>query len=79
MALSAGNSDCTTGLSLRIFQLFMGDDRNAFTSEEHPTPAPASIGFAKALAWAVAQAVVAEVVANSEVHTNGTGTGSKVR
>jgi hypothetical protein len=79
MALAAGNEECTTGLSLRIFQFFMDDPRNAFTTEEHPEPAPASIGFAKALSYAVARAVVAEMVANSDVHNGGVSSGAKVR
>lgn len=60
MGMSAGDSGCTTGLSGRIYTNLTGDSRNGFSS-------PMSSGQSdavKALCYAVAQAVVAEVNAN---------------
>jgi hypothetical protein len=63
MAMNAGNSDCTTGLSKRIYDFWIADIRNQFGV----TPAAAAHDFAKSLAYATARAVVDEIVANAEV------------
>lgn len=60
MGMSAGDSDCTTGLSGRIYTYLTGDSRNGFSS---PMTAAQS-GAVKALCYAVARGVVAEVNAN---------------
>jgi hypothetical protein len=64
MALNKGDSDCTTGLSKRIYNHWLADARNGFSS---PLSA-AQQDTLKSLCWAVAQAVVEEIQANADVH-----------
>ena len=77
MSLAAGSSDCTTGLSKRIYDYWLADARSGFTA---PLGAAAQDSL-QALAYGVARAVVDELVANSDVYTIATGvsTGTKVR
>lgn len=63
MALAAGNSGCTSGLSQRIYDYLVADSRNGFSS---PMSAAQSDAV-KALCYAVARAVVDEIVANAAV------------
>jgi hypothetical protein len=63
MALAKGDSGCTAGLSKRIYDNLVADRaRMAFTG----SATTAETNFLKAVAWAVAQAMVDEVVANGE-------------
>lgn len=63
MSMVAGNSDCTTGLSKRIYDFYIADSRNAFGV----TPSAIAEDCARAMAYAVARAVVAEIAANAAV------------
>lgn len=69
MALNAGNSTCTTGLSKRIFDFWTADSRAGFVSPL----SGAALDCVHAMCYAVARAVVAEVQANAAV----TGTTSE--
>ena len=62
MALAKGNSGCTTGLSKRIYDFLVADRaRGSFTG----AATAAETDFQKWLAWACAQGIVDEIVANS--------------
>ena len=65
MALNAGNSACSTGLSARIYTYWTGDARSGFVSPLTGAPDDA----VKALCYAVARAVVDEITANASVTT----------
>ncbi len=63
MALSAGNTACSTGLSKRIYDALTAASGNGFSS-------PLSSGqtdAVKALSYSIASAVVAEIAANAAV------------
>lgn len=60
MSMDAGDSGCTTGLSGRIYTYLTGDSRNGFSSPMSSAQSDA----VKALCYAVARGVVAEVNAN---------------
>ena len=63
MALSKGNAACTTGLSKRIYDYLQADrSRAAFSG----TPTTPEQDFCRWIAWACAQGLVDEVVANGE-------------
>lgn len=64
MALDAGNADCTTGMSKRIYDNLTGDVRNGFSSPM----SEAQANSVKALCHAVARAVVYEMTANAVVN-----------
>lgn len=63
MALNAGNADCTTGLSQRIYDYLVADARNGFVDPLEGAARDA----VRALCWATARAVVDEIVANADV------------
>ena len=65
MALNAGNSACSTGLSARIYTYWTGDARSGFVSPLTGAPDDA----VKALCYAVARAMVDEIQANAVVTT----------
>lgn len=75
MALNAGNSDCTTGLSKRVYDYLVADSRNGFSS----SMSAAQTDAVKALCYAVARGVVDEITTNAVVTvtatTNVYGTG----
>ncbi len=60
MAMNAGNSGCTTGLSSRIYDYLIADSRNGFSS---PLTSGQSDAV-KALCYAIARGVVDEVNAD---------------
>lgn len=65
MALNAGNSACTSGLSQRVYDYLIADARNGFSS-------PMSSGqtdAVKALCYAIARGVVDEIQADAVVST----------
>jgi len=62
MGMNAGDSGCTTGLSGGIYTYLTGDSRNGFSS---PMTAAQSDAV-KALCYAIARGVVAEVNAAGE-------------
>lgn len=75
MALNAGNTACSTGLSKRIYDAWTSAAANGFSS-------PLTSGqtdAVKALCYAIASAVVAEIQANAVVNvtadTDDFGTG----
>lgn len=75
MALNAGDSGCTSGMSKTLYDYLTGDARNGFSS---PMSAAQSDAV-KALCYAVARAVVYEMTANAVVNvtanTDAFGTG----
>ena len=75
MALNAGNTACTTGLSARIYNALTSSADNGFSS---PMTA-AQTNSVKALCYAIATGVVAEIQANAAVNvtadTDDFGTG----
>ena len=68
MALNAGDSGCTTGLSKRIFDAWTGDTSNNGFVSPLTGAAEASV---KSLCYAIAQAVVAEIQADAVATVNG--------
>jgi len=61
MALNAGNANCTTGLSKRIFDAWTGDSRAGLV-----TPLTGSaLGCVQAMCFAIATAVVAEITTDA--------------
>lgn len=73
MALNAGNAECTTGLSKRVYDYWVADARSGFVS---PLNA-AAIDCIRAQSYAIARAVVDEIAANAAVTvTISTGTGA---
>ncbi len=64
MALDAGDAGCTTGLSHEIYEAMTTDTRSGFSS---PLSSDQE-GALKALAYSIAAAAVAHVVAHAEVH-----------
>jgi len=63
MALDAGNEECESGLSKRIYDAWRTDARAGFAAD-FPTNVNAQKAV-KALCWAVAKSVVEEILANS--------------
>jgi hypothetical protein len=63
MALNAGNSACTTGLSKRIYDQWSADPSAGFSS----SLTTAQQNSLKSLCWAVAKSVVDEIQANAQV------------
>ena len=63
MSLSVGDTDCTTGLSGRIYGYLTSDARNGFSSPMSSAQSDA----VKALCYAVAHAVVYELQTNAVV------------
>lgn len=64
MALDAGDADCTSGLSHEIYEAMTTDTRAGFSdpmSADHE-------GALKALAYSIAAAAVAHLIAHAEVH-----------
>ncbi len=64
MALDAGDADCTSGLSHEVYEAMTTDTRAGFSS---PLSAEQE-GAIKALAYSIAAAAVAHLVAHAEVH-----------
>jgi hypothetical protein len=78
MAVNAGNSDCTSGLAKRIYDFWVADSRSGLVS---PLTGDAQ-GSVRAMCYAIARAVAAEIAANAEVTTTvggSTPTGEGVR
>ena len=65
MAMNAGNSGCTSGLSQRVYDYLIADARNGFSSPMSSEQSDA----VKALCYAVARGVVDEIQANAVVST----------
>lgn len=63
MALAAGDTGCTTGLSKRILDNWLADATGGFSD---PMPAAGLVSL-KAMAFGVAKAVVDEIQANAVV------------
>lgn len=63
MALNAGDANCTTGLSKRVFDYLTADSRNGFVD---PLDG-AALDAVRALCWAVARGVVDEIATNADV------------
>lgn len=63
MALNAGDADCTSGLSKRIYDAITGDSRNGFID---PLP-DAGRDNVRALCWAIARGVVDELTENGAI------------
>lgn len=63
MALNAGNTACSSGLSQRIYNELTGASGNGFSG----TLSAAQTDAVKAICYAVAKAVVDEVAANAAV------------
>lgn len=63
MALDAGDSGCTTGLSHLIYDSLTSDTRSGFSSPM----TTAQSNSVKALAYSIAATVVAHLAANAEV------------
>ena len=74
MALNAGNADCTAGLAQRIYGFWTADGRAGFS----PAMTEPQRDAVRALCWAVAQAVVAEIQANAVVAAVDTQTSAAV-
>lgn len=64
MALDAGDADCTSGLSHEVYEAMTTDTRAGFSS---PLSSDQE-GAIKALAYSIAAAAVAHLVAHAEVH-----------
>jgi hypothetical protein len=60
--INAGDSDCTTGLSKRIYDNWKADSRAGF-SPDFDTNVPAQ-GSVKSICWAIAKGVVDEIKAH---------------
>ena len=65
MALATGNSGCTAGLSKRIYDAWVADSRMGLDPNPANWTAAQTDGL-KAMAYGVAVAIVAEIVANGE-------------
>ena len=63
MALNAGNANCTTGLSKRVYDYLVADSRNGFVDPL----TDAGRDAVRALCYAVGRAVVDEITANADV------------
>jgi hypothetical protein len=64
MALDAGDADCTSGLSHEVYEAMTTDTRAGFSSHLSSDQE----GAIKALAYSIAAAAVAHLVAHAEVH-----------
>lgn len=65
MALNAGNSACSTGLSKRVYDYLIADSRNGFSA----SMTSAQTDAVKALCYAIARGVVDEIQADAVVST----------
>lgn len=63
MALDPGNADCTQGLSKRIWDALAADGRDGV----RPLDLLATTGVQRAFCYAIARAVVQEIVEAAEV------------